>query len=146
MRFTECSIDQLAEKAYLLTRRITEPACIFLWGAMGAGKTTFARSFIRSYFADPSLYVPSPTFTLIQAYAAPTKKQNSPKYEIWHVDLYRIKNLDEVLDLGLEEALYHQICLVEWPDRIEGLFIPNRINVYLNFMSETTRAFAILFE
>lgn len=146
MQFTECSIDLLEEKAYLLARRVSAPTSIFLWGAMGAGKTTFAKSFIRSYYGNDSIDVPSPTFTLIQTYADNQSKSNKAKGEIWHVDLYRIKNLEEVLELGLEEAMHQHICLIEWPDRLENLYIPNRINIYLNVVTETTRAFAILYE
>lgn len=159
MHFTECSIDELEEKAYLLSVRVSPPTSILLWGEMGAGKTTFAKAFIEYYFGEGDLNIVSPTFTLVQTYSQKIQKNNPDEvnsfnsikknkklHDIWHVDLYRLNNLNEVLELGLEEALYKEICLIEWPDRLGGLFIPNCINVYLNVVNETTRAFAIQYE
>jgi tRNA threonylcarbamoyl adenosine modification protein YjeE len=144
VQFTECSISLLEEKAYLLARRITSPTCIFLWGAIGTGKTTFARSFIRSYYNDDSIDVPSPTFTIVQIYTNTKAKMAQKAGDIWHIDLYRIKTIEEILELGLEEAIHHNICLVEWPDKLGSLYIPNRMNIYLSIISENIRAFAIL--
>lgn len=146
MQFIECSIESLEEKAYLLARRIVYPSCILLWGEMGAGKTTFSKAFIRSYYNDNSLCIPSPTFTLIQTYYPKEVENQKAKGEIWHIDLYRLNSLDEVLNLGLEEAMYNKLCLIEWPDRLMGLPVPNRVNVYLNVISEATRAFAVQYE
>lgn len=139
MKFVECSQEGLEDQAYLLSRRLQAPATVFLWGAMGAGKSTFARAFLRSYFQEETLEVPSPTFTLVQTY----EPKDPARSTVWHVDLYRIQTLDEVWELGLDEALSQHICLIEWPDRLENLFIPNRINVYIDIISEDRRAFAI---
>jgi tRNA threonylcarbamoyl adenosine modification protein YjeE len=147
VQFTECSISLLEEKAYLLARRITSPTCIFLWGAIGTGKTTFARAFIRSYYNDESIDVPSPTFTITQIYTDPANTEEkilAKKEDVWHVDLYRIKTIEEILEFGLEEAVHHNICLIEWPDKLGSLYIPNRINIYLSIISENIRAFAML--
>ncbi|MGH1464066.1 MAG: tRNA (adenosine(37)-N6)-threonylcarbamoyltransferase complex ATPase subunit type 1 TsaE [Cognatishimia sp.] len=86
---------------------------ILLSGDIGAGKTHFCRSLIQArlgYFED----VPSPTFTLIQTYDA-------ENVALWHADLYRLSNPDEVIELGLTEAFEDAICLVEWPDRLAEL-------------------------
>jgi tRNA threonylcarbamoyladenosine biosynthesis protein TsaE len=144
VQFTECSIEQLGEKAELLARRVTAPANFFLWGDMGTGKTVFARLFIRAYFHNHLLHVPSPTFSFIQTYS--DLRYYPGKTDVWHIDLYRLKNVEEVLGIGLEEAFFKYICLIEWPDRLGNLFVPNRINIYLDVLSETTRAFSILYE
>lgn len=83
---------------------------LLLSGEIGAGKSAFARGFIRAKLGRME-EVPSPTFTLVQTYESPTD-------EIWHCDLYRLTHPDEALELGLDEAFETAICLIEWPDRL----------------------------
>ena len=93
------------------------PACVILLdGQVGAGKTHFARAMIQHLLAqiNGAEDVPSPTFTLVQTYDAEA-------FEIWHADLYRLSSLDEVYELGLEDAFETGLCLVEWPDRLGSL-------------------------
>lgn len=93
---------------------------ILLSGGLGAGKSTFARAFVRQLIgADEE--VPSPTFTLVQQYGPIVR--DGIETEIWHADLYRLGDADEVFELGLDEAFGTAICLVEWPDRL-GSFAP----------------------
>lgn len=88
---------------------------ILLDGPVGAGKTHFARAFIRARQGDAAEDVPSPTFTLVQTYDDPMGT------EIWHADLYRLSDPSELVELGLDEAMDSAICLIEWPDRLEVL-------------------------
>jgi len=78
-------------------------------GPLGAGKTVFARGFIRA-LTRPDEEVPSPTFTLVQVY-------EGAACPIHHFDLYRIESPDELHELGIEEALGDGITLIEWPER-----------------------------
>jgi tRNA threonylcarbamoyladenosine biosynthesis protein TsaE len=80
-----------------------------LEGPLGAGKTVFARGFIRA-LTRPDEEVPSPTFTLVQVY-------EGAACPIHHFDLYRIESPDELYELGIEEALGDGITLIEWPER-----------------------------
>lgn len=84
--------------------------CLHLVGELGAGKTTLARSMLRSLCAAPELDVPSPTYTLIETYEALA-------FPCTHADLYRLSAPDEVADLGLEEALEDGLLLIEWPQK-----------------------------
>ncbi len=86
---------------------------IGLSGALGSGKTTFARAFIRN-LTQPDEEVPSPTFTLVQTYAA-------NGMTISHFDLYRLEAPDEVWELGIEEAYASGVTLIEWPERLGPL-------------------------
>jgi tRNA threonylcarbamoyladenosine biosynthesis protein TsaE len=94
---------------------------ILLSGDLGAGKTHFARAFINA-LSDSAEEVPSPTFTLVQSYAATA---GGRPVEIAHFDLYRLKSPNETIELGIEEAFADGISLVEWPDRL-GTMIPKR--------------------
>lgn len=80
-----------------------------LFGTLGMGKSVFARAFIKRLTNAPE--VPSPTFTLVQTYDAPS-------FEIYHFDLYRLKDAEEIWELNMEEALNTAVCLIEWPERM----------------------------
>lgn len=95
---------------------------IALDGDLGAGKTTFARALIRSLTGNPEEEIPSPTFTLVQTY-------KTPRMSVAHYDLYRLSDPDEVIELGLDEALASGIALIEWPDRGGDLVPADRITV-----------------
>lgn len=86
---------------------------VALHGALGAGKSHLARAVIRARLGEPEAEVPSPTYTLVNVYAAPGA-------EVWHADLYRV-DPEEIAEIGLGDALDHAILLVEWPDRWPGL-------------------------
>ncbi len=105
--------DQTAEIARRIGARLQAGDVILLEGGIGAGKTHFARALIQSLLTV-SEDVPSPTFTLVQTY-------DTPAFEIWHADLYRLTSPDEVVELGLTEAFDTALCLVEWPDRLDDL-------------------------
>ncbi len=100
-----------------------------LEGDLGAGKTTFARALIRVLTGDAALEVPSPTFTLVQTYAA-------PRFEVAHFDLYRLNDASELDELGLDAALQRGVAVIEWPERGGDLIAAERLSICL---SEGTR-------
>jgi tRNA threonylcarbamoyladenosine biosynthesis protein TsaE len=97
---------------------------IALSGELAAGKTTFARAFIRARGGDET--VPSPTFTLVQTY-------DLPGGAVWHFDLYRLRRPGEAWELGIEDAFRDGISLIEWPERLETLLPARRLGVALHF-------------
>jgi tRNA threonylcarbamoyladenosine biosynthesis protein TsaE len=105
---------------------LTAPGDIIaLNGDLGAGKTSFARAFIRAC-GDPYEEVPSPTFTLVQMY-------ESDAGAIWHFDLYRLASADEAWELGIEDAFASGISLIEWPERLGPLLPAHRLEITLDF-------------
>ena len=99
---------------------------IALAGGLGAGKTSFARAFLRARAGDAALEVPSPTFTLVQTYSL-------GPVGVWHFDLYRISDADDAIELGLDEALAEGICLIEWPDRLGSRLPRDRLDLALAY-------------
>ena len=103
-------LDATAEVAARLSAALGEGDVVALKGDLGAGKTAFARALLEAMGVRED--IPSPTFTLVQTYQPPACA------EVWHVDLYRIEDPSEVLELGLEEAFADAISLIEWPEKL----------------------------
>ena len=87
-----------------------------LFGTLGMGKSLLSRAFIQNLI--PAEDVPSPTFTLVQTY-------ETKNFDIFHFDLYRIKSAEEIFELGMEEAMYEGVCLIEWPEKM-GSYLPRK--------------------
>jgi tRNA threonylcarbamoyladenosine biosynthesis protein TsaE len=106
---------------------ITSPGdTLLLSGELGAGKTHFARAFIR-HATGPDVEVPSPSFTLVQTY-------ETDRGEIWHADLYRLGGPDEIVELGLDLAMEEARCLVEWPERMAPDWPPGAVLLRLELV------------
>lgn len=110
LRQTLNSEQAMADFAAEVAPLIAAGDTLLLQGDIGAGKSAFARGFIRARLGRME-DIPSPTFTLVQTY-------DTDDAEIWHCDLYRLSHPDEALELGLDEAFDTAICLIEWPDRL----------------------------
>lgn len=82
---------------------------LLLKGDLGAGKSTFARAFIRALAGGAEFDVPSPTFTLVQTY-------DETRVPVAHADLYRIGSVHELDELGFDELIKTHVLAVEWPE------------------------------
>ena len=112
-------------------RALRSGDAVCLWGPLGAGKTTLARGLIRQLAGDQD--IPSPTFTLVQAYAG-------ADFPIAHFDLYRIERPQELEELGLDDALDQGVALIEWPERLGARLPPDRLDIRLDIQGEGRRA------
>lgn len=103
---------------------------ILLKGDLGVGKTALARAIVTSLNPD-IVQVPSPTFTLVQLY-------ETLRGDLWHFDLYRLRQAEEAFELGLEEAFGTGISLIEWPERLGGLRLPSSLlEIHLKNVEES---------
>ncbi len=93
---------------------LTRPGdAILLDGPLGAGKTEFARAFLRALTGNATLEVPSPSFTLLQTY-------DTRLGPVHHLDLWRLDGPGALAELGWDEAV-GDVVLIEWPDRLGAL-------------------------
>jgi tRNA threonylcarbamoyladenosine biosynthesis protein TsaE len=97
---------------------------VLLSGPLGAGKSALARALIRAATADPALDVPSPSYTLVQAY-------DTPLGPLHHFDLWRLEGPGGVIELGWDEARLG-IVVVEWAERLGYLRPENAIAITLS--------------
>lgn len=111
-----------------------------LFGDLGAGKTSFARAFIRA-LTTPDQEVPSPTFTLAQIYET---GESLESLVIWHVDLYRLSDAEEIWELGLEEAFSEAMVLIEWPERALEHLPLKRLELHLAFCDKSSERSVVL--
>ena len=112
-----------------------------LKGELGVGKTFFSKLIINNLYSLNNIENPhsinSPTFPILLTY-------NLNYYEIYHYDLYRIKNFEELEELGFFENIRNSITLIEWPDLlIDTSLIKNYYLINLDFHSETKRVINI---
>lgn len=104
------------------------------YGEMGAGKTTFIKALCEQLQVVD--VVTSPTFAIINEY------QTREKNRVFHFDFYRIKNLEEVYNLGYEDYFYsYEYCFVEWPELVEDLLPEHMVKVTISISMDGTRNF-----
>lgn len=118
---TETQLEPLVK--YLLSKAIEQPI-ILLYGNLGAGKTTLSKAVLAAFGITDQ--VTSPTFNIVSTYHTPDLQT------VHHFDLYRIKSIDELYEIGFEEYLDSgQLCLIEWPEIAEPLYPANVLKVQI---------------
>ncbi len=110
---------------------------VALMGELGAGKTQFIKGLAQGVGVGKSVYVSSPSFTLINEY-----KGEIPFY---HIDLYRLEEEKEAEELGLEEYFHGEgITAIEWADRIPSLLPGELLRVQIHYIGKQTRSIALV--
>lgn len=131
MEFT-FSLDNIKDAARKFIDLINHHKVITFSGELGAGKTTFISTLCRVLGIQE--VASSPTFALIHEYTGRNKSI------IYHIDLYRIQNMQEVIDAGIEDCIRsNNLCFVEWPERAPDLFPDETVRGTLIIISDRER-------
>jgi tRNA threonylcarbamoyladenosine biosynthesis protein TsaE len=106
--------------------------CFAFNGDMGSGKTTFILSVLKAMgITEPD---GSPTYSLINTY------ESSTYGKIYHLDLYRLKDITEAYDIGIEEVLNGTgMSFIEWPEKIASLLPENTVHINVNVLEDQSR-------
>ena len=129
------SLDELDTVAEAVINSLDGRTVVAIDAPMGAGKTTLISRIAALLGAEDS--VTSPTFAIVNQY-------EGTEHTIYHFDMYRIERVEEALDFGSEEYLSSgDLCLVEWPEKIEPLLPDDTMVVRIEIMSDTARRFEI---
>lgn len=130
------SVNDLPEAADAILEALNGRSIVAFWGEMGAGKTTLIRVLCDRLGVTDT--VTSPTFALVNEYHT---EAGTP---IYHFDFYRINRIEEVFDFGYEEYFYSgDLCLIEWPEKIEGLLPEETLSVRILITGDDSRTIEI---
>ena len=128
------SLDELDMVAQAVLDSLEGRTIVALDAPMGAGKTTLISRIAEQLGAEDD--VTSPTFAIVNEYVG--------QRVIYHFDMYRIERVEEALDFGCEEYISSgELCLIEWPEKIEPLLPEDTMVVKIEILSDTERRFII---
>jgi tRNA threonylcarbamoyladenosine biosynthesis protein TsaE len=131
-RYLCSSLEELDPIAGAILDECPGPGVYALFGEMGSGKTTLIKRFCRALAVTD--VVTSPTFALVNEYQTPDAGP------VYHFDVYRIRKVEEVMDIGYEAYFYSgQYVFVEWADKITELLPGNYVNIRIRETEDGSR-------
>lgn len=130
------SLTDLPKVAEFVLESLNGRNVVAFFAPMGAGKTTLISTLMESLGSED--IVTSPTFALVNQY------YTAEREPVYHFDFYRINSINEAFDMGYEEYFYSgDLCLVEWPEKVEQLLPDDTMVVKIEILDENTRRFTI---
>ncbi|MEX2380080.1 MAG: tRNA (adenosine(37)-N6)-threonylcarbamoyltransferase complex ATPase subunit type 1 TsaE [Vicingaceae bacterium] len=125
MELRSKQLEDLPEVAQEIVELTKSNKVLTFSGSMGAGKTTLITAICKILGVEDA--ISSPTYSLVNEYL------DADGQSIYHFDFYRIEDEEEALDMGVEEYFYSgNLCLIEWPEKIEGLLPENCLQIKIN--------------
>lgn len=132
------SLDNLEEAADQFVDLLDQTTVVAFHGEMGAGKTTFINALCRRLGVETNA-TSSPTFALVNEY-----RSDATAELIYHFDLYRLKDLDEALDMGIEDYLdCGALCFIEWPDIIDSILPTDALDATITVEADGRRTLTV---
>lgn len=132
------STEALPQAAHEFMAAMDDYTVFAFYGQMGAGKTTFINALCRALGVEEDV-TNSPSFAIINEYRSDTTAEL-----IYHFDCYRLENEEEAMDIGTEDYLdCGAVCLIEWPERIEGLLPDDTVDVNITVNDDDTRTMTL---
>lgn len=132
--FESRSPEETQQFAKDLAGQLKPGDVVALTGELGAGKTCFTKGLAIGMGVKG--YVKSPSFTILNIY----NEHEEGRLPFYHIDLYRIENKLELVDLGLDEYVYGKgVTVIEWAEKIEDELPPNTIRINIEYVDETSR-------
>ena len=116
--------------------RLVKNAKLFAFhGEMGAGKTTLITVLCKAKKVED--LISSPTYSIINEYRF---YENNIEKKIYHLDLYRLNSMEEIIQAGVEDCIYSgDICFIEWPEKIPEFLNENTVQVFIKIVDGATR-------
>ena len=119
-RYVSGSPEETKRIAAEIAKELEKGDVLCMYGDLGAGKTAFVQGLAKGLGIDG--HITSPTFTIVNEYYG--------KFPLYHFDVYRIADPDEMYEIGYDEYIYgNGICVIEWPQLIDEILPQKRYNI-----------------
>lgn len=133
------SLDEIDKAAQEFVENMGDETVYAFYGEMGAGKTTFINALSKALGVENDA-TGSPSFSIINEYRSDTTAEL-----IYHFDLYRLENLEEAFDIGVEDYFDSgALCLLEWAERIDDILPDDTVKVNLTVLDDGSRELTVI--